>query len=167
MRRQIKVLLIGAAALLLAPPEANASKVASIFNFQANGIFVFNNAANGTIGSSNTFSGQIAWTPILDIGLLAVRGELGFTILKNGLHNTFLASNAEVRLSLPIFPNVAIEGGGGMHTWTDLNGGTNPAITGMVVVGLPGMIDRVFAGYTRVFMTNPANEIRAGIGFEI
>lgn len=160
MRRHCYAVLLSAFLVFL--PVRSDALIVTLLNFQANAIGVFQTV------NSNSFSGQVAWTPFVNLGIIGFRGDVGVTFLKNGLRNLFLVSNADALISLTLFPGLSLEGGPGLHTWTDGNGGTNPAATGNIVIRMPGgPIDRIFAGYTRMFLGDGVNEIRAGVGFKL
>lgn len=133
----------------------------SILNFQANAIYV-----DSTVGGS-TLSGQIAWTPYLGLGPIGIRGDIGVTVLRqHQLDELYLATNYEALLSLSFLPGFSVEGGGGFHTWHG-HGGTDLALTGNLVFTMVPMVDRIFVGFTRCFIGQGSNQIRAGFGFTL
>jgi len=156
--KKISILTLFSIFLLLPAKRADAIASFSIMNFQANGILA-------VIAGGNSFSGQIAWTPYIGLGPIGVRGDFGVTLLKNSLDDRFLVTNYEALACLSLLPALSVEGGLGFHTWHS-NGGTNPAMTLNLVLNLIG-IDRVFVGFSRVFMSSGVNEFRAGIGFTL
>ena len=74
-----------------------------------------NNMALVVGPGGNSFSGQFAWTPILEIAGFGVRGELGGTVLKANFGNKFLAYEYQAFLRVPIIPFFALEGGGAVE----------------------------------------------------
>lgn len=135
----------------------------SILAFQVNGIGVF-----PTAGGNNIYSGQAAWIPQFGAGAFGIRGELGAAWLKNGLDERFFAFNYEGFLVLSLTPITDIELGGGMATWAGGNGGTYPILSGYLVISIPGVINRLFVGYSRYFLTgNNMNEVKLGLGFSL
>lgn len=161
MHRFLARTLVFASFLLLAAP-AKADGPISLLSFQANGIMVSSPA-------KTSYSGQVAWIPSLGFGGVGLRGELGITMLKNVLNDSFFVTNYEAFLTIPFIPEVlTIEAGGGLQTWMGGNGGTHPIISGYIVTGVPGGIDRIFFGYSRWLPSGShANEFKLGIGFSL
>ena len=60
-----------------------------------------------------------------------------------------------------------IEAGGGAQSWIN-NGGTHGVLSGNLVwrshSKIFGLVDRIFAGYSRYLINGGADEIRAGVG---
>lgn len=138
-------------------PEIQATSIA---NFQLNGIAVLPD------GGTTKVSGQLSWTPYLGAGGFGVRLDAGVGVLNNTAGTMFLTMHGEGLLSLPLLPKLSLEAGGGVHNWVD-NGGFATAITGNLVLSTIGIGDRVFVGYSRLFMGNGAHLLRAGIGFTL
>lgn len=162
MKRVLRFLsVLSLSALIVAslqPTRAYAMGPLKLFNFQLGAIGVYPSS-----GGPNSIFGQAAWTPTVDLGIIGVRGELGFTAPKNGLGDRFVAMNYEALLQLSLAPAIAIEGGGGFHNWMSGNGGTNGALSAGLVLNLVG-IDHVYVTYTRLFLGSGVNEYKAGIG---
>ena len=154
--RKLALGLVFVTGLMAAP--ARAESPLSLANFQIAGIGAFS-------GTASSYFGQISWTPYFGVGPVGIRGEIGITGFDFGGGRTWV-TNYEALLHLPLFPGLAVEGGGGLHFWH----GSNPAalaITANVIA--PGLLgfDRFFAGYTRYTGGLGANEIRVGFGFEL
>jgi hypothetical protein len=137
----------------------------SIMEFSANGLYA-TQAAGG-----NSYTGQAAWNPTIGLGGVDLRGNLGISYLKSSFDSHFAAFNYQAFLKLGVLPTISVEGGGGLETWVS-NGGTHPILSGDVNFEFPfkllGVIDRIFAGYSRFFLTgNGTNEFRLGVGFTI
>jgi len=147
-------------ALILLSSQAGGASATHLLGMRGGALAVFQN------GVGNSFSGHLAWTPTVDIGLLGVRGELGVTLLKNTFGDKFLAFNYEGFLQFPVFPLVRCELGGGLKTWTN-NGGTAVAIGGNLVFPTRGFFDLLYVGYSRFFLGDGVNEVRAGVGFHL
>lgn len=138
---------------------ANAlSSPLKIFSFQAGGFYGFD-------GDKFT-SGQIAWTPILELGLIGIRGEVGATHLKNAAKQGFFMTNYEALLRFSLVPALVFEVGGGAQTWHS-NGGTAKVLSVGLSIPLLGPIDRVYGGYSRLFMGDGLNELKVGLGFSL
>jgi len=134
----------------------------SILAFQVNGIGVFPEAG------ANIFSGQAAWIPSFGAGSVGIRGELGAAWLKNGLGDRFFQFNYEGFLVLSLSPVTDLELGGGMATWAGGNGGTHPILSADLVISIPGVLNRLFFGYSRYFMPGlNSHQVKAGIGFSL
>lgn len=147
------------AAGLMAPSQSQAG--VALLNFQAGGIGVFPS------GGTSQFFGQVAWTPYIGLGAIGIRGDLGLTFLKNPLSGSrFMVINTEALLSLGMMPGFSIEAGGGLHNWID-NGGTDLALTANAVFSAVIGLDRIYVGYTRLFLGSGANEFRFGVGFDL
>jgi hypothetical protein len=144
-------------ALSHAPAHADANPI-SLANFQIAGIGAWQSA-------SNAYFGQVSWTPYFGLGILGIRGEIGLTALDFGF-GRFLVTNYEALLRVPLFPGLALEGGGGLHIW---HGQWPAAAAGTLnlVVGSPLGLDRFFVGYTRYTGGLGANELRVGVGCEL
>jgi len=132
----------------------------SILAFQVNGIGIFPD------GGGSTFSGQAAWIPSFGAGSVGVRGELGAAWLKNGLGDRFFQFNYEGFLVLSLSPVTDLELGGGMATWASGNGGTHPVLSADFVISVPGVLNRLFFGYSRMFELSN-HQVKAGIGFSL
>lgn len=154
-------LSLGVLALLTFPaPRAQAEgSPAKLLSFQLGGI-----AAYPVGGGQNHYSGQLAWTPLIQLGGIGLRGELGATLFKNVLGSSFLVLNYEALLQLSLLPKIGLELGGGMQTWTKGNGGTAGVLSAGLTVGLLGTLDRIYATYSRFLLGTDANEIKLGIG---
>lgn len=136
----------------------------SLLGFQANGLAVTQSSGG------QTFTGQLSWTPEVGIGFLSVRGSVGAALMKSVLNEKFLATHYQGFLKLSFLGLAALEGGGGLETWVG-NGGTYPIVSGNFAVEFPGLIfgiNRVFAGYSHLFVTNNStNQFKLGIGFDL
>ena len=135
----------------------------SFMEFQANGIGV-TQAAGG-----NSYSGQLSWNPTVGMGPIALRGDLGLTLLKSTFDSKFTVIDYQLLLKYDLLGPISIEGGGGLETWVN-NGGTHLVLSGNLVWGLKflSIFDRIFAGYSRFFLSgNATNEFKLGVGFSI
>jgi hypothetical protein len=144
--------------LLLSLCAVRPASALSLTGFQVAGISAWS-------GLSNSVFAQVSWTPFLGLGPVGVRGEIGVTGLDFGA-GRFVASHYEALLHLPLFPGFALEGGGGVHLWHGVNPAA-PALTVNAVLGSPLGLDRFFLGYTRYTGGLGANEVRAGVGFDL
>jgi len=132
----------------------------SILAFQINGIGVFPEFG------SNIYSGQAAWIPSLSGGSIGVRGELGAAWLKNALGDRFWQFNYEAFLVFSLSPVTDIELGGGLATWAGGNGGTHPVLSADLAISVPGVLKRLFVGYSRFMMPGLySHQFKAGLGF--
>jgi hypothetical protein len=157
-RKRIFATLLTASVLCF--PLASRAEV-SMSQFQANG-YAASQASGG-----NTISGQLSWNPELELGTIALRGNLGAAVLKGLFDNKFVAINYQALASYRGLSPFALEAGGGLQTWMK-NGGTHPILSANVAYGLGGMINRLFIGYSRFLLTNNAtNEFRAGLGIAL
>jgi hypothetical protein len=141
------------------PSYALIESPVSILNFQAGAIAVYS-ASGGP-----NWSGQIAWTPYFGIGIIGIRGDVGITVLKDILGAYFLAANFEGLVSFPLFPMVAIEAGGGYHTWVGQGAGL--AVSAKLVLKIIPGLDRIYIGYSRFTFGTGADEFRGGLGFTL
>lgn len=131
--------------------------------FQVNGLAVLPD-----VGDKH-YSVQGAWIPGVDLGGVGLRGELGATPLKNVLGNTFWQINYEGFLTIPLIPALlTLEGGGGLATVTGTGGTTKPILSGYLVVSVPGVLNRVYFGFSHLFVSgNPLNQLKLGLGFSL
>jgi hypothetical protein len=164
MKKLYRLLSITSLSLLLVvsvlPTDAEAFPI-KIFNFQLGAIGVY-----PSFGSSSWF-GQAAWTPSINLGLIGVRGELGFTAPENAAGNRFVATNIEALGQLTLLPMITIEAGGGVHDWMGGNGGSNAALSGGVAISAAGGIDRIYGTVTHLFLGSGVNEYKIGLGFNL
>jgi len=132
-----------------------------IFDFQLGAIGVY------PTGGGSSWFGQAAWTPTIDLGVIGLRGEAGFTAPKNAIGDRFVATNLEVLGQLMILPMISVEAGGGWHNWMGGNGGSAGALSGGVSIALTAGLDHLYVTYTRLFLGSGVNEFKAGLGFNL
>jgi len=109
-------------------------------------------------------SPELGWTPIIDLGVVALRGEISLFSAKRSTDSKFMITNYEALLMLPILPLVTIEAGGGLQNWHG-QGGISPIATGGLMIRIGEVIDRLYFDLSRVFVKgNETNEFRVGIG---
>jgi hypothetical protein len=164
MKKLLRMLsILGLEVILLSSLMPNTAEAfpLKILDFQLGGIGVY-----PSFGPSSWF-GQAAWTPSLNLGIIGIRGELGFTAPENAAGTRFLATNIEGYAQFTLLPFITLEAGGGAHDWTGGNGGTNPALSGGVAVGLGGGIDRIYATVSHIFLNSGVNEYKIGLGFNL
>ncbi|MBL7716451.1 MAG: hypothetical protein JNL01_13380 [Bdellovibrionales bacterium] len=165
MNRMISLGLVTAIALTVSGFAGKSAQASiSMMNFQANGYGVFQEAGG------NVFTGQVAWNPTMEMGSFKLMGNVGAGLMKNAFDKLFPGFNAQVFLQKDLLGRVGVQVGGGIQTWLT-NGGTHPIASGNLYWGLTnkwfGMVDKIFAGYSRFFMTNATDEFRLGIGISI
>ena len=148
------------ALLAFSAPRAEAvGTPLKLFSFQVGGI-----GAYPVGGGTSHYSGQVAWTPTIHLGAIGIRGEVGAALFKNTVGDSFLVLNYEGLLQIGLLPNVKVELGGGMQTWTKGNGGTAGVLSAGLTFGMTGTLDRIYATYSRFLLGTDANEIKLGIG---
>lgn len=138
-------------------PSASAGPI-SIFNFQVNGLGVY------PTGRGSEITGQLSWTPSVDIGVLGVRGLLGVSLPKNSLGDRVVATHYEVYAMLGLLPFITLEVGGGVVGWANY-AGSGLAIGGNLSIPTVGPVDRVIVGYSRFTAGAGMDFLRLGIGF--
>lgn len=110
-------------------------------------------------------SPEIGWTPIVDFGVVAVRGDISIFSANRRADSKFFISDYEAYLMLPIFPIVTIEAGGGLQNWHG-QGGISPVLSGGIMIRIGEYIDRLSLNYSNVFVKdNGTKEFRVGMGF--
>ena len=121
----------------------------------------------------NIFTGEASWRPTyLLSNLFAVRGNLGFSLLKDSSDDSkYLALSYSALISCSQLDPFLLEAGVGAQTWFS-HGGTNPLISAEVArkldLKLPLPIDRVFVGYSAYLLSaSLTHEIKAGVGFAL
>ncbi len=141
--------------LTLAFSSSPARADVKILSFQAGGIAILG-------GGSDSYSGQIAWTPIFGLGPVGLRGEVGISPLKDPLGNSVMLTNFEALLNFALAPKLGFEVGGGAQKFG--SGSLGGVLSGGLTIGLVGMLDRVYVTYTRYLPGGGSNEIKAGLG---
>ncbi|MFM8312947.1 MAG: hypothetical protein ACKOA8_01555 [Deltaproteobacteria bacterium] len=113
-------------------------------------------------------SPEIGWTPIVDLGLLAVRGEISLFSAKHSDKTKFIISNYEAYLMLPLFTSIIVaEAGGGVQNWSG-QGGISPVVSGSLMLRIGETIDRLYLTYSRVFVSNNASSVfKVGLGINL
>ncbi|MCM2277374.1 MAG: hypothetical protein NDJ89_04805 [Oligoflexia bacterium] len=132
----------------------------SLLEFRTNGIFATNE-------TGETYSGQLGWNPSYLLSeSLTLRGNVGGSVFKGALAEKFLVLDFGALAGYAISPALEAELGAGIQNWSSR--GTWFCATGTVSWNfeqrLLNLVDRVFAGYSRVFQTSASNEFRLGIG---
>lgn len=111
-------------------------------------------------GAGSNWFAQLSWTPSVDFELFSVRGELGWTALRNGRGARVGVTNVEVLASLPLTDWIRFEAGGGTQTWGG-GTGTHPSLGAGLTFG------DFYVGYCHVFAAGGINEYRVGRRFEL
>jgi len=112
-------------------------------------------------------SPEAGWTPIFDMKVIALRGEISVFSAKRSTNSKFFISDYEVFVMLPIFNLVTVEAGGGIQNWHGQEG-VSPVATGGMMLRIGEFIDRLYVNYSRVFVkNNAANEFKVGLGFNL
>lgn len=115
-----------------------------------------------TLTSSS--SPEVGWTPIIDLKVLALRGDISIFSAKRSESSKFIVTNYEALVMLPLLPLLTIEAGGGMQNWHG-QGGISPIATGGLMIRIGEVIDRLYFNYSYVFAKdNETKEFRMGIG---
>lgn len=135
--------------------RSDAASPVQILSFQAGGIATF-------AGGTTSLSPQIAWTPIIGLGGLGLRGELGIARFKPA-GTAVYSINYEALLQLGMMPNMKLELGGGAQSTTG-GGGTGAALSAGLTFGLTGTVDRIYATYSRYTNGTGSNAIKLGLG---
>lgn len=109
-------------------------------------------------------SPEFGWTPIFDLGVIALRGDISVLSAKRSESSKFLITSYEALLMLPVLPLLTLEAGGGVQNWHG-QGGISPVVTGGLMIRIGDYIDRLYFDFSRVFAkNNETNELRIGIG---
>lgn len=144
--------LLGLATIL---PSQQARADVKILSFQAGGLAVLG-------GASDSYSVQAAWTPIFELGPVGLRGEIGISPLKDVLGGSVLLTNFEALLQFGLAPKLGLEVGGGFQKFG--SGSLGGTLSGGLFIGLAGILDRIYATYSRYLPGGGVNEIKAGLG---
>ena len=113
-------------------------------------------------GASDSYSVQAAWTPIFELGPVGLRGEIGISPLKDVLGGSVLLTNFEALLQFGLAPKLGLEVGGGFQKFG--SGSLGGTLSGGLFIGLAGILDRIYATYSRYLPGGGVNEIKAGLG---
>src|SRR2546430_8794171 len=101
MKTILKVSLITVVLGIAAPALAN-----PIANFQLNGVYMMSSG-------NNQLTGEVAWTPHVDLGPLGVRFEFGAFFPRNAVDDRYVALDTEVFGRLNLAAGLTLEAGGG------------------------------------------------------
>jgi hypothetical protein len=163
MKSQMKPLLSFFVGLIFCCNAANAKS----------GIFHLTNFKLGYCRTSpsnfkSSTSPELGWTPIIDAGPLAVRGEISLFFAKNSNDSNFLISDYEAYLLLPVFSTVlVVEGGGGLQNWSG-QGGLSPVLSGSLMFRIGESVDRLYLTYSQVFVSNNSTHVfKTGLAFNL
>ncbi len=122
----------------------------------------FSNTTPKAFTNSNSI--EIGWSPILDLKVVALRGDLSIFSAKRNPDSKFMITNYEAYLMLPILPLITVEAGGGMQNWHG-QGGISPVASAGLMIRIGEVIDRLYFNYSYLFAKdNQTKEIRVGIG---
>lgn len=162
--------VLGAAFLLssLVAPRTAQAIGPKLLNFQIGAFYAAPVVDTGPVSAltDNHLSGQIAWTPGFSLGFIGVRGELGLSLLKNPIGDSFTAINYEAYVQLSLLPILGLELGGGIMDWKS-NGGSSGIYGVNLVLSLIGPLDRVYVGYSRFTLGSGFNIFKAGLGINL
>ncbi|NBX68176.1 MAG: hypothetical protein EBR01_04350 [Proteobacteria bacterium] len=112
-------------------------------------------------------SPEVGWTPIFDLGIVALRGDISIFSAKRSTSSKFMITNYELLGMLSVLPLITLEAGGGMQNWHG-QGGISPVATAGIMFRIGEFIDRLYFDFSRVFAkNNETNEIHIGIGLNL
>lgn len=118
-------------------------------------------------GWKTSTSVEIAWTPLIDLNWITLRGGLGVSWPKDRAQQSFTAFQYEAAVIVPVASIFGIEANFGVRTFGD-NGGTQPEVGGAMVARIGEFFDRLYIGFGRLMIPgNPVNVFRVGTGFNL
>jgi len=117
------------------------------------------------VGPSSVFF-QLGWTPIVEIGDWAIRGEFAFSSSRDENSKRFLTTNYELFGLVPLGSIFYFEAGGGMETWHTTSGGTNPIASLGMSARIGEFVDRLYLNLSFYLQEGNTTKIwRAGYCF--
>lgn len=110
----------------------------------------------------------IAWTPMLDMDKVLLRGELGFSWPYDRAGYRFLSTNYQGFLMVPVYSLLFAEAGAGFQNWRYQGGVTHPLFSFNVILRVGEFVDRIYFGYSHFFLSGAGvNQFSSGIAVNL